>query len=87
MIVRLIFFGIFAYLLYRIVKEVFSPKVKVHRGHTQGVIDEMVQDPFCKTYIPRRDAVRRVIQGQEYSFCSDDCATKFELEGKGKEAE
>ena len=84
--VRLIFFGILAYLLYRIVKGIFSPKAKVHRGSPQGIVDEMVQDPFCKTYIPRRDAVRRVIQGQEYWFCSDDCAAKYELEGKGEGA-
>ena len=80
--VRLIIFGILAYLLYRIVKGVFSPKAKVHRGSAQGIVDEMVQDPFCKTYITRRDAVRRMIQGQEVLFCSDDCATKFEREGK-----
>ena len=85
--VRFIFFGILAYLLYRIVKGAFSPKAKVHRGSAQGIVDEMVQDPFCKTYIPRRDAVRRMIQGQEVLFCSDDCARKFELEGKGKEAD
>jgi len=83
MIVRLIFFGILAYLLYRVVKGVFSPKAKVHRGSTQGFVDEMVQDPFCKTYVPRRDSVRRVIQGQEVFFCSDDCADKYEAQEKG----
>ena len=82
MIVRLIFFGILAYLLYRIVKGVFSPKATVNRGRTQGIVDEMVQDPFCKTYVPRRDSVRRVIQGQEVLFCSDDCADKYESQGK-----
>ena len=75
--VRLIFFGILAYLLYRIVKGAFSPKAKVHSGRAQGIVDEMVQDPFCKTYIPRRDSVRRVIQGQEVFFCSEDCADKY----------
>ena len=83
--VRLILFGILAYVIYRIVKWMLSPDTKIHSGRTQRVVDEMVQDPFCKTYIPRRDAVRRVIQGQEYSFCSDDCAKKFELGKKGKE--
>lgn len=81
--VRIIFFGILAYLLYRVVKGVFSPNVKVNRGAGQGVVDEMVQDPFCKTYVPRRDSVRRVIQGQEVLFCSTDCADKYELQGKG----
>ncbi len=83
MIVRLVFFGILAYLLYRIVKGVFSPKAKVNRSRPQGIVDEMVQDPFCKTYVPRRDSVRRVIQGQEFFFCSDDCADKYESERKG----
>jgi uncharacterized protein len=83
MIVRLIFFGILAYLLYRIVKGVFSPKAKVHRGRPQGIVDEMVQDPLCKTYVPRRDSIRRVIQGEEVFFCSDECADKYESQVKG----
>jgi uncharacterized protein len=83
MIVRLIFFGILAYLLYRIVKGVCSPKAKVHRGRPQGIVDEMVQDPLCKTYVPRRDSVRRVIQGEEVFFCSDECADKYESQVKG----
>ena len=81
--VRLIVFGILAYLLYRIVKGVFSPKAKIHRGRAQGIVDEMVQDPFCKTYVPRRDSVRRIIQGQEVFFCSDGCADNYESQEKG----
>jgi YHS domain-containing protein len=38
----------------------------------------MVQDPSCKTYIPKRDARRKVIEGKEYFFCSKDCADRFE---------
>jgi YHS domain-containing protein len=81
--VRLIIFVILAYVLYRLVKGVFSPKAKVYRGSAQGFVDEMVQDPFCKTYVPRRDSVRRVIQGQEVFFCSDDCADKYESQETG----
>jgi YHS domain-containing protein len=47
------------------------------------VVDEMVQDPFCKTYIPRREAVRRRVGGQEHFFCSEECARKFEAQEKG----
>lgn len=81
--IRLVIFGILAYLLYRIVKGIIFPKAKVSRGSAQGVVDEMVQDPLCKTYVPRRDSVRRVIQGQEVLFCSKDCADKYESQGKG----
>jgi len=48
-----------------------------------NVIDEMVQDPFCKTYIPKREAVKRVIGGKEILFCSKECADRFES-GAGK---
>ena len=77
-----IIFAILAYLFYRILKIVFSPSKKIETSESGGVIDEMVQDPFCKTYIPRRESVRRVIQGQDYFFCSIECAEKFELEMK-----
>jgi YHS domain-containing protein len=82
MIVRLIIFGILAYLLYRIVKGAIFPKAKINRGSAQRVVDEMVQDPFCKTYVPRRESVRRVIQGKELFFCSDECAGKYKSQLK-----
>jgi len=83
--VRLIILGILAYVLYRLVKGVFSQSTKIGRGKAAGVIDEMVQDPFCKTYVPRRESVRRVIEGEEYVFCSEECAEKFESERKREE--
>ena len=83
MILRLILFGILAYLLYRIVKGVFSPKAKITRGSAQRIVDEMVQDPFCGTYVPRRESVRQVIQGKELFFCSDECAGKYKSQVKG----
>jgi len=81
---RLLIYLILAYLLYRILKGVFGSSKVIHKGGNGGVIDEMVQDPFCKTYIPRRDSVRRVIQGQEYFFCNNVCASKFDSEKKEK---
>jgi YHS domain-containing protein len=45
----------------------------------------MVQDPFCGTYIPRRESIRRVMEGEEYLFCSEECADKFALEMKDSE--
>ena len=80
--IRIIILAVLAYILYRLVKGVFSVRTKIDRRKPGGVIDEMVQDPFCKTYIPRRESVRRIIQGQEYLFCSDECADKFESEKK-----
>ena len=83
---RLVLLALLAYLLYRVLRSFFGPSQKIMKSDTDGVIDEMVQDPFCQTYIPRRDSVRRVINGQEYFFCSNACADKYELEMKKEEA-
>jgi YHS domain-containing protein len=49
-----------------------------------GVINEMVQDPFCKTYIPKRESIKRRIGGKDFFFCNKECADKFEEEEKSK---
>ena len=81
---RIIIYVVLAYILYRIVKGVLSPGRKIDDGKSGGVIDEMVQDPSCKTYIPRRDAIKKIVAGQEYFFCSEKCASQFE---SGKKTE
>jgi len=78
---RLIFIAILVYICYRLFKGLFGPSREIHRGpsNNSGVmINEMVQDPFCETYIPRREALKRIIGGQEYYFCSSECADRFE---------
>jgi len=77
---RFLIFILLAYLAYRVVKLVFKPKREIRRGPNGGVIDEMVQDPVCKTYIPRREAIKKTIGGREYFFCSEACASRFESE-------
>ncbi|MBU2499133.1 MAG: hypothetical protein KKE57_09540 [Proteobacteria bacterium] len=69
-----------AYVVYRIIKGLLRPAKEIRKGPEGGVIDEMVQDPFCKIYVPRKEAVRRIIAGQEVLFCSNECAEKFEAE-------
>ena len=85
--IRLLLLFLLAYLFFRIVKGVFSllgGSQELRKGRDEEkVIDEMVQDPACKTYIPRREAIRKVVQGQEYYFCSKECARKFEAKGGG----
>ncbi len=84
---RLIIIILFIYVLYRLFKGFFSQKKEVPRKKPAGVIDEMVQDPFCKTYIPRREAYKRVLGGKEILFCSKECADKFEAQAESKTEE
>jgi len=39
--------------------------------------EELVQDPFCQTYIPKRSALKKRIGGRDYYFCNQECLKKF----------
>ena len=83
---RLLILILLGYILYRVVRRYLGPGLKDQQVRGDGSVDEMVQDPSCKTYIPRRDAIRKVINGEEFFFCSAECAHRFEREtreGKG----
>ena len=73
----LIFLGFF---LYRAVRKYMLLGQKPEQSPGDGPVDEMVQDPSCMTYIPRRGAQRKVVGGKEFFFCSKECAEKFEKE-------
>jgi YHS domain-containing protein len=44
--------------------------------------EELVQDPYCQTYIPKQTAVRKRVKGRDYYFCTKECLTKFLKEKK-----
>ena len=79
--VRLIIFIIVLYILYRVVRG-FIRSISSQKPNSSvrgGDVDEMVQDPQCGTYIPRRDAVQKYIEGRPQLFCSEECAKQYEL--------
>ncbi len=45
--------------------------------------DQMVQDPVCQTFVPRKIAVVEKIGGQTHYFCSRECAVKFQSQQTG----
>ncbi|MFN3535030.1 MAG: YHS domain-containing protein, partial [Desulfatiglandales bacterium] len=57
-------------------KDIQAPK------RPNGVVDELVQDPVCHTYIPRSTAYALKLGGKEYFFCGKECAQKFQKEVK-----
>ncbi len=80
----LLYFGI-GYLAYAIIKQVArslglwpqAPRpLEPNRGPDQGP-DLLVQDPVCKTFIPRREALRTEKGGTTYFFCSEGCLKRF----------
>ncbi len=41
------------------------------------ITDELVQDPVCKVYCPKKEAITYNWQGTTYYFCSKKCYKKF----------
>jgi len=39
--------------------------------------DVLVQDPVCKTYIPRGQAITLQVENEEKCFCSEKCRDAF----------
>ena len=79
---RLIIIAVLLYLLYRVVKNHVAKGGKLGRDEGSGEINDMVQDPVCKTFIRVKDAEKRLIRGQTYYFCSKECAERFEIQEK-----
>lgn len=70
------------FLIYRVARKYMYLGQKTEQSPGEGSVDEMVQDPSCMTYIPRRGAQRKIVGGKEFFFCSKECAEKFEKEMK-----
>ena len=87
MLIRLIIFVMLCYFFTWLLKRVLhktrlgragSPRAGGFGGGT-GRVDEMVQDPVCGVYLPKREAVtRRGPHGETYYFCSRECREKFD---------
>jgi uncharacterized protein len=80
-ILRLIYFAVWAYfffIVYRFVRNLWRkiapPQPKTAQPRLSGV---MVKDEACLTYVAKEEALREVIDGREYFFCSKECRKKF----------
>ena len=67
---------IFYFLLKRAILEFKQRHVDQDGGRSIDQ-DQMVQDPVCHTFVPRKIAFVERIGGQTYCFCSRQCAVTF----------
>jgi YHS domain-containing protein len=49
-------------------------------GKTGGRVRPLVQDPVCKTFVPKETAVVVRRGDEDFYFCSRECADRFERE-------
>jgi len=76
-IVRLLLYAVLAYVILSIIKGIAgSGRRSAPPPPRPAPLDTLVKDDVCGTYLPRRDSIRAVIDGQERFFCSQDCRKK-----------
>ena len=74
MIFRLVIAALLLYLLFVLIHSVLSGSRRKGKGSARTRPGEdMVLDPHCKSYVPRKDAYVR--KGQY--FCSEACARAY----------
>lgn len=76
------------FLAYRFFRRFFARKATAAKKTPDQIQDEMVQDPVCGTYVPKRMALMVNRPGEEQTFfCSPACRDRFLAEGAGTKAE
>ena len=73
-VLYLLFFLIFYFLLRLFMKDIHGFQKRADRG---SEAEELVQDPHCKTYVPKRFAIRKRVEGHDYYFCRKECLAKY----------
>ena len=66
----------------RVLRSLGALSEEKQRTSPAGQVDELVQDPVCKVYVPRREAI--VLRGQTESlyFCSEKCRDQYVQQGE-----
>jgi YHS domain-containing protein len=88
MLIRLIVGIIVIYLLYKLFgKEFFSkerrPGARNPKMPYAG--EDLIEDPFCHTYVPMSNACRTTIDGKTVYFCSQKCLEQYKNRKKDGE--
>ncbi len=73
---RLLVWLLLGYIGYRIIKALIARKPTVLPSQKKES-EETVQDPVCKMYLAKKDAVIGTLEGNRHYFCSMDCLEKF----------
>jgi len=83
---KTIVFFLLAYLVIRLVSfwRRIGRTVSPPPPESPALSGQMVKDEVCQTYLPRENALREIIDGEERFFCSAECRRKGLEERTGK---
>jgi len=77
-VIRFIYYVLIAYLIYVIIRFFRNLGRRSQSPNPKPRLSGMmVKDEACNTYVPKEEAIRELIDGQEYFFCSKECKKKF----------
>jgi YHS domain-containing protein len=80
-LIRFIILAITSYLGFKIVQKIASQFLKREipgsGSRPEVATDELVQDPVCKVFVARRNALKATRNGEDFFFCSEGCRKKF----------
>ena len=83
--IRFALFLFLVYVFYRLLKSLFGKQKEGPGRKDRGPsftaghrpVSEMVQDPVCKVYVPKKEALELKESGTNHYFCCRECMDKF----------
>jgi len=80
-LIRFLIYGFMTYLGFKVIQKIasqfFSREIPGSQPQPEVEADELVQDPVCKVFVPRRNALKAHKNGEDFFFCSEGCRKKF----------
>ena len=74
--VRLIIYLIILAVVYWVIKRALFPS-KSKMTESKETAEELVQDPVCQCYIPKKQSYAVSFKGKKLFFCSEECHSKY----------
>ena len=79
---RLIILAVLFYLLYRLIRGFIGSNAKSRQDFgrwkdSETIDDEMVKDPQCNTYFPKKDMIPYKVNGKILYFHSEECKSEY----------
>jgi YHS domain-containing protein len=77
-LIRAVFFLLLLYVFMWLLKKMFRrPAARTGMQSGRIAVNELVQDPVCKVYLPRQEALCVERGGKKHYFCSRECRRRY----------
>jgi uncharacterized protein len=75
---RLLLFTVVVFVFYCLLKSLFRGiSGQKESSNRPADLEELVQDPNCRTYIAKRLAIQKKIDGKDHYFCTQECLKQY----------